>query len=62
MKKLCINTDSQFVVLSITMWVPNWKRKNWKLADGGRVKNATDFKELDRLYNDDSMEIKWVGH
>lgn len=60
-KRLCINTDSQFVVNSITLWVRGWKRKGWKLADGSKVKNETDFKELDRLYNDESMEIKWVG-
>lgn len=43
------------------MWVPGWKRKGWKLANGERVKNQEDFQELDRLYNGGSMEIKWVG-
>lgn len=58
---MCINTDSHFVINSITMWVPGWKRKGWKLANGEPVKNEIDFKALDRLYSDDSMEIKWVG-
>lgn len=43
------------------MWVKGWKAKGWKLASGEPVKNETDFRELDRLYNDDSMDIKWVG-
>lgn len=44
------------------MWVKGWKAKGWKLASGEPVKNETDFRELDRLYNDDSMDIKWVGY
>lgn len=60
-KRLCINTDSHFVINSITMWVKGWKAKGWKLANGEPVKNETDFRELDRLYNDDSIDIKWVG-
>lgn len=59
-KRLCINTDSHFVVNSITMWVPGWKKRGWKLANGEKVKNEIDFRELDALYNNDSMEIKWV--
>lgn len=59
-KRLCVNTDSHFVINAITMWVPGWKAKEWKLANGGRVKNEYDFKELDRLYRDESMDIKWV--
>lgn len=61
LKKVCINTDSHFVINSITMWVPGWKRKGWKLANGEPVKNEIDFKALDKLYSDDSMEIKWVS-
>lgn len=59
-KKLCINTDSQFLINSITKWIHGWKKKNWKLAGGDDVKNRVDFQELDKLLEDKTIEIKWV--
>lgn len=45
--KLCINSDSKFVINSVTEWMKNWKKRNWRLAAGGKVKNETDFRALD---------------
>jgi len=62
MKKLQINTDSQFTIDSITKWMPGWKRKNWKKADGKEVINKDDFIVLDRVNTDakgHGIEIKW---
>ncbi|CAG4963528.1 unnamed protein product [Parnassius apollo] len=56
-KKLAINTDSQFLINSVTKWMPGWKRKSWKLKSGEPVKNEKDFKELDEVQN--QLEIKW---
>ncbi|KPJ13751.1 Ribonuclease H1 [Papilio machaon] len=57
-KKLTINTDSQFLINSVTKWMPGWKRKGWKLQSGEPVKNEKDFKELDEIQN--KLQIKWV--
>ncbi|XP_047038255.1 ribonuclease H1-like [Helicoverpa zea] len=56
-KKLSINTDSKFVINSVTKWMPGWKRKGWKLASGEPVKNETDFKDLDSVQH--KLQIKW---
>ncbi|XP_073829125.1 ribonuclease H1 [Musca autumnalis] len=64
-KKLCICTDSQFLIKSITMWIRGWKAKNWRLKNGDPVKNVVDFKELDSLLSDGEINIKWnyvAGH
>ncbi|HRL44808.1 MAG TPA: ribonuclease H, partial [Gemmiger qucibialis] len=30
-------SDSQYVINSLTKWLPGWKRKGWKKADGKPV-------------------------
>lgn len=60
-EKLCISTDSQFLIKSITMWIKGWKAKNWRLKNGDPVKNVVDFKELDSLLSDGQINIKWVN-
>ncbi|XP_075984704.1 ribonuclease H1-like [Anticarsia gemmatalis] len=55
--KLSINTDSKFLINSVTKWMPGWKRKGWKLQSGEPVKNETDFKDLDSVQN--KLQIKW---
>lgn len=56
-QKLSINTDSKFLINSVTKWMSGWKRKGWKLASGEPVKNEKDFKDLDSVQN--KLEIKW---
>jgi ribonuclease HI len=35
-----LHTDSQYVQLGITEWLPNWIRRGWKTADKKPVKNT----------------------
>uniref|UniRef100_A0A182Q4X8 Ribonuclease H1 n=1 Tax=Anopheles farauti TaxID=69004 RepID=A0A182Q4X8_9DIPT len=58
-RRLVINTDSQFMINAITKWLPGWKRRNWTLANGTPVKNKTDFVELEGEMNAGGMVIKW---
>ncbi|XP_017837505.1 ribonuclease H1 [Drosophila busckii] len=58
-EKLSICTDSQFLINSITMWVPGWKRRGWRLKNNEPVKNVADFKELDELLQNDEIRVKW---
>lgn len=58
-KRLNIFTDSQFVIKSVCTWIPNWKRKDWKLSTGKKVVNHKNFQELDALIEDGNMLIKW---
>lgn len=59
--RLCIITDSQFLIKAMTLWVKNWKKDNWQLKSGGMVKNIVDFMELDELLQiEPKIQIKWV--
>ncbi|MCB0887133.1 MAG: hypothetical protein KDB41_10200, partial [Propionibacteriaceae bacterium] len=37
---LTILCDSQYVINSLTKWLPGWKRKGWKKGDGKPVLNV----------------------
>lgn len=58
-KRLCIFTDSQFLINSVCIWMSSWKKKNWKLSKGSAVVNQKDFKRLDELIESGNMLIKW---
>lgn len=56
-------TDSQYVQQGITSWLPNWKRRNWRTADGKPVKNVDLWQELERAAARHRVEWHWVrGH
>lgn len=59
-QKLCLSTDSQFLINSITLWIRSWKARGWRLKSGEPVKNVDDFKTLDDLL-DGTIRIKWVS-
>lgn len=46
-KILLVHTDSELMINSLTKWLPGWKAKNWKKADGSAVKNVDLLIELD---------------
>jgi ribonuclease HI len=55
--------DSQYVINSITKWMPGWKRKGWRKADGKPVLNVELLKELDRELTGRKYAFEWVkGH
>lgn len=55
--------DSQYVINSITKWMPGWKRKGWRKADGKPVLNVELLKELDRELSGRKYTFEWVkGH
>ena len=46
---LSIHTDSKLLMDSMTKWIKNWKRNNWKKSDGHEVLNRDLLERLDRL-------------
>ncbi len=66
--ELLILCDSQYVIKSITQWMPGWKRKGWRKADGKPVMNRELLEELDRLMTErkadgGTVRFEWVrGH
>ena len=48
--------DSQYIIRGITEWMQNWKRKNWRSANGA-VKNRELWELIDTLI--EGLQIKW---
>ena len=56
-------SDSQYVVKGLMEWLPGWKRKNWKKADGAPVMNADLWQRLDAAARPHRVKAEWVkGH
>lgn len=55
--------DSQYVINSLTKWLPGWKRKGWKKGDGKPVMNVELMKDLDAALRGRKVDFEWVkGH
>ncbi|MEX5236283.1 RNase H family protein [Kocuria arenosa] len=55
--------DSQYVINSITKWMPGWKKKGWKKRDGKPVLNVELMKALDAAMAGRNVHFEWVkGH
>lgn len=56
-------TDSQYLRQGITIWLPAWKKKQWRKADGKPVKNSDLWQQLDELVKGHTINWHWVkGH
>ncbi len=55
--------DSQYVINSVTKWMPGWKRKGWRKADGKPVLNRELLEDLDAALRGREVRFEWVkGH
>jgi ribonuclease HI len=60
---LHILCDSQYVINSVTKWMPGWKRKGWRKSDGKPVLNVELLKEIDQALSGRRYTFEWVrGH
>ncbi|MCA1979141.1 MAG: ribonuclease HI [Thiobacillus sp.] len=61
--QVAVHTDSQYVQKGISEWLPGWKRRNWRTAEGKPVKNQDLWQRLDQLAQQHRIEWHWVrGH
>lgn len=61
--KLRVYCDSQYVINSLTKWMPGWKKKGWKKSDGKPVLNRDLLEALDKVLTGRDYEFIWVkGH
>ncbi|QIM18656.1 ribonuclease HI [Leucobacter coleopterorum] len=55
--------DSQYVINSVTQWMPGWKRRGWRKADGKPVLNRDLLEQLDAALTGRQVRFEWVkGH
>lgn len=61
--QLLVLCDSQYVINSITKWMPGWKRKGWRKSDGKPVQNLDLLQQLDAAVVGRDLRFEWVkGH
>ena len=61
--KLRVYCDSQYVINSLTKWMPGWKKKGWKKSDGKPVLNRDLLEALAQALTGRDYEFIWVkGH
>jgi len=55
-------TDSQYLKMGITEWIPNWKARNWR-RKGGKLANVDLWQALDNAIQPHQINWHWVrGH
>ncbi|UCF27586.1 MAG: ribonuclease HI [Chloroflexota bacterium] len=55
-------TDSQYLKMGITEWIPNWKARNWR-RKGGKLANVDLWQALDKAIQAHEINWHWVkGH
>lgn len=60
--RVLLHTDSEYLRLGVTEWLPNWKKRQWK-RKGGPLKNEDLWRQLDVLTEKHEVSWKWVpGH
>ena len=60
LKILC---DSQYVINSVTRWLPGWKAKGWRKGDGKPVSNVELLQAIDAELHGRAVSFEWVkGH
>jgi ribonuclease HI len=60
---LLILCDSQYVINCVTTWMPGWKKKGWRKADGKPVMNVELLQEIDAELPGRRYRFEWVkGH
>ena len=58
-----LTTDSNYVRLGITEWLPKWKQNNWRNSQKKPVKNVDLWKMLDEEVQRHQVAWHWVkGH
>jgi ribonuclease HI len=62
--RVVLTTDSRYVQQGISLWLPNWKRRQWKTAANQPVKNQDLWQRLDAATaRHGRVEWRWVkGH
>ena len=62
--RIALYTDSQYLKNAFTkFWLPAWKKRGWKKADGEPVLNQDLWMQLDAAFAARRVQFRWVkGH
>jgi len=60
--RVTLYTDSEYLKKGITLWMPNWKKRNWR-RKGGKLANVDLWMKLDEEIARHEVHWRWVkGH
>lgn len=60
--RVVLYTDSEYLKKGITLWMPNWKKRNWR-RKGGKLANVDLWMKLDEEMARHEVGWRWVkGH
>ncbi|MCD6582338.1 MAG: ribonuclease HI [Desulfuromusa sp.] len=61
--RVCLTTDSQYLVKGMTEWIKDWQRKGWKNSKKEEVANRDLWERLLELAKKHQIDWAWVkGH
>lgn len=62
--EIVLVTDSEYVKNGITLWLENWRKRNWKGSNGKQIKNIELWQQLDAAAKRHTgVKWEWVrGH
>ena len=62
--RIALYTDSQYLKNAFTkFWLPAWKKRGWKKADGEPVLNQDLWMQMDAAFAARRVQFRWVkGH
>ena len=61
--KVCLSSDSTYVLKGISVWIHDWKKRGWRTSDKKAVKNVDLWQQLDALAAQHDIKWVWVkGH
>jgi len=58
--QVTIVSDSKYVVNSMSKWVREWKRHNWRVGINKGIKNLDLIKQIYQLTQEHDVTFKWV--
>ncbi|MFW5996354.1 MAG: ribonuclease HI [Halanaerobiaceae bacterium] len=59
-KKICVYTDSDYLLKGVKSWLDRWNRNGWKTSSGNDVKNKELWQNLKQLLSRFDLNIKKV--
>jgi ribonuclease HI len=61
--RVVLHTDSEYLRLGITRWLPAWQKRQWRTADGSLVANVDLWQRLLAAAEGHGIDWRWVrGH
>lgn len=62
-RAVVLTTDSEYLRRGITEWIDAWRRRGWRAARGGEIKNIDLWRRLGGLADAHEIDWRWTkGH